>query len=303
MKQFCSFYIIMFAVFNTINATGQTVTDIDGNVYNTVEIGTQQWMAENLKVTKYNEGTAIPLVTDGIGWNNLTTPGYCWYNNDNTTYGDVYGALYNWYGVNAGNFCPVGWHVPSDPEWTVLNDYLGGSSVAGGKLKASILWNSPNTGATDEAGFTALPGGYRGGDGIYSDIGNMGMWWSASGTGFPFDAWLRGMNYNNANFDRGTLAKYYGFSIRCVNDDPVGMEDRNNSLFEFNIYPNPSHKKVVIECTDSKEYLLQVIDIYGRIVIEKQISERTELEMESKGVYFVRLSDGSQISTKKLIIQ
>lgn len=138
MKQFCSFYIIMFAVFNTINATGQTVTDIDGNVYNTVEIGTQQWMAENLKVTS-NEGTAIPLVTDGIGWNNLTTPGYCWYNNDNTTYGDVYGALYNWYGVNAGNFCPVGWHVPTDAEWTVLNDYLGGSSVAGGKLKASIL--------------------------------------------------------------------------------------------------------------------------------------------------------------------
>jgi len=114
------------------NPTPSTVTDIDGNVYHIVAIGTQVWMAENLKTTKYNDGTFIPLVTDSTAWGNLSTPGYCWYNNDAATYKNTYGALYNWFTVNTGKLSPKGWHIPSDTEWETLITYLGGESLAGG---------------------------------------------------------------------------------------------------------------------------------------------------------------------------
>lgn len=159
------------------------VTDIDGNVYNTVTIGTQVWMKENLKTTKYNDGTAIPLVIDSPDWSNLKTPGYTWNicgNNEDSIIA-IYGALYNWYTVNTGKLCPTGWHVPSDNEWTTLITYLGGENVAGGKLKAGTAdWGSPNIGATNESGFTALPGGVCYADGDYSGIGGDGFWWSSS---------------------------------------------------------------------------------------------------------------------------
>ncbi len=281
----------------------QTVTDADGNVYNTINIGTQQWTKENLKTTKFNDGSPIPLVTDGIAWNNITTPAYCWYNNDQATFGNTYGALYSWFTVNTGNLCPTGWHVPSDSEWTVLNDYLGGSTVAGGKLKATTLWNAPNTGATNESGFTALPGGYRGGNGVYEAEGNMGMFWSASGTGFPFDSWLRGLNFDNANFDRGTLAKFHGFSIRCLNDNAVGIDESNAPANGFQVYPNPSQGTFVVYCKKSNEYLLQVMDIFGKTIIEKPFDETMELTIENKGVYFIRLIGEFEVMTQKLIIQ
>jgi len=194
-----------------------TVTDIDGNVYHTVTIGTQVWMAENLKTTRYNDGTAIPFVTDSIAWSHLTTPGYCWYN-DSAIYGNTYGALYNWFAVNTGKLAPTGWHVPSDSEWTVLINYLGGDSVAGGKLKEAetAYWASPNTGATDETGFTALPGGWRY-IGTFGTIGDLGNWWSAT----AYDAansWYRYMNYSNAHVSRFYYLSQNGFSVRCVRD-------------------------------------------------------------------------------------
>jgi hypothetical protein len=105
------------------------VKDIDGNVYDTVTVGTQTWMVENLKTTRYNDGTAIPLVTKSVAWETLSTPGYCWYNNDESTYKAPYGALYNWYTVNTGKLCPTGWHVPGDSEWIVLIDFLGGPEL------------------------------------------------------------------------------------------------------------------------------------------------------------------------------
>ena len=120
---------------NTPTAT--TVSDADGYVYHTVTIGAQVWMVENLKTTKYNDGTAIPLVTDSTAWAILTIPGYCWYNNDAVTYKATYGALYNWYAVNTGKLAPKGWHVPADAEWTKLITFLGGEDVAGGKMKST----------------------------------------------------------------------------------------------------------------------------------------------------------------------
>jgi len=172
-------------------------------------------MVENLKTTSYNDGTAIPLVTDNTAWSNLSTPGYCWYNNDAATYKVTYGALYNWYTVNTGKLCPTGWHVPTDAEWTTLTTYLGGESIAGGKLKetGTSHWDSPNTGATSETGFTALPGGLRYYDGTFDGLGYYGLWWGATE-----DAWGQGVGYDYIDVTRGSSDKSYGFSVRCVRD-------------------------------------------------------------------------------------
>jgi len=147
--------------FTTLSSTG-TMTDIDGNVYETVTIGTQVWMAENLKVTHYRNGNTILHIIDWFSWFTLTGA-YCEYDNDVNNVA-VYGRLYNWYAVNDSRYiAPVGWHVPSDAEWLTLVDYLGGDTVADGKMKeiGTTHWVSPNTGATNESGFSALPGGYR----------------------------------------------------------------------------------------------------------------------------------------------
>ena len=196
------------------------VKDYDGNLYTTVKIGNQVWMAENLKTTRYNNGTTIPIVLDNASWSNLITPGYCWYNNDEATYKASYGALYNWHTVSAGNLCPTGWHVPGNDEWTTLTDYLGGLSVAGGRIKetGTVHWDSPNTGATNESGFTALPGGYRNYDGIFYISGNAGFWWSAS-EGDATQALYRYVYSNPSNVISSSTQKKDGFSVRCVRDN------------------------------------------------------------------------------------
>ncbi len=197
-----------------------TVTDIDGNVYQCVKIGDQWWMAENLKVTHYRNGEAIPNVTDGSEWSNLTTGAWCAYNNDNGNV-STYGLLYNWYAVDdSRNIAPESWHVPTDEEWQTLVDYLGGSSVAGGKLKetGTTHWYSPNTGATNESGFTALPGGYRDYNyGTFYNVGGYGYWWSSTGYSSS-NVWNRILNYNNSDVYRNSHSKRSGFSVRCVRD-------------------------------------------------------------------------------------
>jgi uncharacterized protein (TIGR02145 family) len=205
----------------TFTTTGAlTVADIDGNFYNTIAINTQVWMKENLKTTKYNDGASIPIVTDPTAWTNLSTHGYCWYNNDLTTYSAIYGALYNWYSVSTGKLCPTGWHVPTDAEWTELISYLGGESIAGGKLKESgtAHWVNPNTGAANETGFTALPGGGRNFDGPFLSIGTIGLWWSST-TDFTDNAWNRMMFYDNVNVTRNYTTKRGGFSVRCIKNN------------------------------------------------------------------------------------
>lgn len=197
------------------------VTDADGNVYQVVKIGEQFWMTENLKTTKYNDGTAISLVTDYSAWSALTTEAYSWYSNDVATNKDTYGALYNWYSVHSGNLCPSGWHVPTDAEWTTLTDYVGGLSSAADKLKESgtTHWVSSNSGITNEIGFTALPGGYHDDDGSYDFIGGTGAWWSATeDEDHTTSAWSRYMNASSSNVDRYYRNKGYGFSVRCVRD-------------------------------------------------------------------------------------
>ncbi len=197
----------------------ETVRDASGNVYRTVKIGNQVWMAENLKTTKYNDGTAIPLVTDNAAWEALTTHGYCWYDNSAFAYLGPYGALYNWYTVKTGKLCPAGWHVPSDEEWTTLTTFLGGEEFNGGKMKeaGTAHWASPNTGATNETGFSALPGGFRHSDGGFRAIGYGGFWWSSTEYSSTH-ALRRYLNYENPHVHRFVDKKDYGLSVRCVRD-------------------------------------------------------------------------------------
>jgi uncharacterized protein (TIGR02145 family) len=221
------------------NNNNGTITDADGNIYQTIKIGNQVWMAENLRTTKYNDGTAIPLVTDSAAWHYRTTPSYCYYSN--TTNADSikeFGALYNWYTVDTKKLAPAGWHVPSDSEWTVLKNYLvingynwdGTTDTATyNKIAKSLAsktdWaTSISAGAigndltkNNSSGFSALPGGCRDGDGGFGTIGDGGDWWSATADGVS-SACVRGLAYDGDNLVRGYSVESCGFSVRLVRD-------------------------------------------------------------------------------------
>jgi len=209
-------------VTNVVFETG-TVTDIDGNVYITVKIGNQWWMAENLKVTNYRNGNAIANIIDNTQWFNLTTGAYCSYNNDDNNI-STYGLLYNWFAVvDAREISPAGWHVPTDGEWDTLVNYLGGNSIAGGKLKeaGTIHWSSPNTGATNESGFSAFPGGSRNDSGAFYSGGGLSVsayfWSSKEQINSPY-AIYRNLQYTNPSISRNSNKKQFGLSVRCIKD-------------------------------------------------------------------------------------
>jgi uncharacterized protein (TIGR02145 family) len=205
----------------TINVTAiTTVTDIDGNVYNAIAIGTQVWMVENLKTTKYSDGSSIPNATDNNLWASGSyqkTGMYCWYD-DYIANLSIYGVLYNYYAVvDSRKLCPTGWHIPSDTEWSTLTTYLGGESIAGGKMKANTLWNNPNTGADNSSGFTALPGGFRDDRGYFDSIGSQGCWWSDT-QAFATVAWFRILDYNKSAIGSNARLETLGLSVRCLWD-------------------------------------------------------------------------------------
>jgi len=217
------------AVVVTASPATSAIVVTNGLLLPRVTIGTQTWTKKNLDVATYSDGTPIPQVTDPAKWAALTTGAWCYYDN-NPLNGATYGKLYNWYAV-AGIYneasktdltlrkklAPTGYHVPTDDEWTTLNDYLGGANVAGGKMKSTTLWNSPNQDATNSSGFTGLPGGYRYYNGSFNAIGYGGYWWSSSEIDAT-TAWLRGLSYGNGTADSYNYDKYYGFSVRCLRD-------------------------------------------------------------------------------------
>jgi len=207
-----------------------TVTDIDGNVYKTVKIGTQTWMAENLKTTKFNDGLVVPLITSNAAWSALTTPAYCWYNNDLANYKVSYGGLYNWYAVNSGRLAPKGWHVASDQDWVMLENFvsnnLGNSPSQGKALAADYSWeydNSLNVIGNDltknnSSGFGALPGGCRAlSDGSFSIISYAGHWWTITESNNT-TAWGHYAYNGYTTFGRYNFNKQSGLSVRCIKD-------------------------------------------------------------------------------------
>jgi len=190
-------------------------------------------MVENLKTTKYNDGTSIPYVTD-VNWSDISTPGYCFYNNDVANKNN-YGALYNWYTVNTNKLAPTGWHVPTDAEWTTLENYLIANgynydgTTTGNKIAKSLAattdWNSYSGTGTigndltknNTSGFAGLPGGCRDYVGSFYDVGDYGYWWSSTQYN-AYNAWNRFLDYDNSDVYRRYTNKQYGFSVRCVRD-------------------------------------------------------------------------------------
>jgi uncharacterized protein (TIGR02145 family) len=210
------------------------ITDIDGNIYNTVMIGNQEWMAENLKVTHYRNSDPISTDYSNTEWSNLTSGAFSVYpwNNDGGAFAtcdgdcsEIYGNLYNWYTVDDDRgICPEGWHVPYVEEWEQLRNYLGGNEF-GGVLKSNGtiqvgngLWYDPNSGATNETGFTGIPGGYRHYNGDYYETGYHGFFWSSTFYSLTNSAYTYYLSYNNLNFSFNTQERNQGRSIRCVKD-------------------------------------------------------------------------------------
>jgi uncharacterized protein (TIGR02145 family) len=220
---------------NEINfTTTVTATDADGNIYNIVKIGTQFWIKENLKTTKLNDGTSIPNVTDTTAWSNLSTPGYCWYNNDSTYYKAIHGALYNWYTVNTGKLCPVGWHVPTMDEWTILTDFLtingygyqGSGDDIAKSLAATGGWSvssypgAPGNDLTsnNSSGFTAYPSGKRWESGDFYSIDKIAFWWTSTSYNTN-SAYYIAMSCNSEWVSSENWLKQSGRSVRCLKDN------------------------------------------------------------------------------------
>jgi uncharacterized protein (TIGR02145 family) len=312
-----------------------TVTDIDGNVYQTVTVGGQEWMAENLKVTHYLNGDSIPNVTNGTTWIGLTTGAFCEYDNDVNNVA-TYGRLYNWFAVSdSRNIAPAGWHVASDAEWKQLEMTLGMSqaqadsidwrgTTEGGKLKeaGTTHWSTPNTGATNESSFSALPGGYRYlGDGSYDLVGYSAYFWSSteyvSGT-----AWSRRLSYYYSDLGRNGYYKGFGFSVRCVNDIPVGIDEHGgaehpNAFRLAQNYPNPFNPTTNIEFNLPRvsNVSLDVFNILGQRVmtlVDKLLAAGSHTAIwngqdasgntVSSGTYLYRLTSGDFVETKRMIL-
>ena len=211
----------------TSGFTGGTATITISSDY--VTIGTQDWTNKNLDVTTYRNGDIIPQVTDATAWAGLTTGAWTYYNNDAAN-GAVYGKLYNWYAVtDPRGLAPAGWHVPTDAEWTTLSTFLGGDAAAGGKMKTTDRWNSPNTAATNSSFFAGLPGGYRSSSGTFNDVGNYGYWWSATEV-YSTSAWYRFLYYNDGFLYRLNYFKEVGFSVRCLRDFPTASLTGTQSI-------------------------------------------------------------------------
>jgi len=195
-----------------------SVTDIDGNVYGVIRIGTQLWTIENLRTTRYRDGSAIVTGLSNTAWAGTTNGAYAIYGDDPSN-NAIYGKLYNWHSINTGKLAPAGWHIPTRAEWETLVNYLGGSTMAGGKIKStSPLWQAPNLGATNSSKFSALPSGWKAGtSGNYSLIGQSAYWWassernSGSGDYLRVDDDLAGTAVNGAE-------KGFGFAVRCIKD-------------------------------------------------------------------------------------
>ena len=319
MKQLS--WIVLLLTISTFSQTpGGGVTDIDGNRYNSVIIGTQEWMKENLNVSKYSDGTIIPQVTDPTQWANLTTGAWCYYNNDPAN-GAIYGKLYNWYAVagihdndpNTPNkvLAPTGWIVPFNIEWNGLINFLGGPLIAGGAMKAiccTSAWNNSNSG-NNSSNFTGLPGGTRDPMGPFQNFGEYGHWNSnTESNGNNGNVLMLYKLITNLTLDQ--TPKTTGASIRCIKNSTLNNQTFNNN--SFNIYPNPAKDQITIDLGTNSNAIgwsYKIVNTLGQEVLNGVLSSQQNIialnNIKGQGVYFVKVYNGSNalLDTKKIIIQ
>lgn len=286
---------------------GQTISDIDGNIYNTMSIGTQTWTVENLKTTKYANGDSIQYESVDSIWGGLTVPAFSTYNND-TTYRNEYGNLYNFYTVvDSRNLCPNGWHIPTENEWNILIAYLGGDSIAGGKMKETGFnhWMFPNTGADNSSGLTVIPAGYRYANngfnigGFNGLNGNGGIWTSTSTS--DSTAIAKYFYPGSTNVGQIDNKKSYGWSVRCVSDVQTGIYE-NDRWNDLNIFPNPTDGLLTIPIEGQK--LIVITDLKGQIIRTTKTNAKTiSISDLATGNYILNVfnTDNKLILTKQIV--
>lgn len=295
------------------NAQTETTTDIDGNVYQTVTIGTQKWMKENLKTTHYRNGDSIGTTYPATkNYMNESAPKYQWAYDGNESNVSVYGRLYTGYAASDNRkVCPAGWHVPTSIEWRTLIDYLGGGMVAHGKLKESgtTHWKSPNSDATNESGFTGLPGGMRG-ETTFEDKGISGHYWAANE---QYPGWLYRLLLNCEPFETTYLlnsaSPENAWAVRCLNDtlvETTGIENAQNTI-KISIHPNPTSGLVTLffETTPVKEVLIKIFNLQGTQVFSMTIQNSTsatiDLTGNPAGIYLAKVIAGEQCYEEKIL--
>ena len=274
----------------------------------TVAIGTQVWTKKNLDVTTYRNGDPIPEVTDPTQWKNLKTGAWCYYNNDASN-NATYGKLYNWYAVNdPRGLAPEGFHIPTSDEWMLLINYLGGSTIAGGKLKeiGTTNWNSPNKDATNSSGFTALGSGNRIDFGSFTQFKNSASFWTSSVFYDDF-SFLYSMNYNTASANRNYPPKTYGIAVRCVADTGLNNTSYSDTMNGFTIYPNPATDILSLNYKGiySTNILVEIITLEGRLVLKKDFKPSNLIKIGVQnlpnGMYLCKISSDSKQQTIKFL--
>ncbi len=304
--------LLLLIIFTCHFASGQTIMDIEGNTYETIRIGKQVWMKENLKVTHFNNNIEIPNLKNDTAWYMTQSPAWCDYNNAPDT-SEIYGRLYNWYVVGSDyNVCPQGWHVPDLEDWQQLIDYLGGDSIAGGALKEAGFAHWPKSNiATNSSGFTALPAGFRYGSlghfsinyGRFMTIGGNTGFWIAMESG-PYRAPYYYLVPSTRGIYKLINSKGYGHSIRCIRDEPSSPDDNGSQKAKhFFLFPNPTAGMVHIQPNYqvSEAIRLALYDMLGRQLLRQQHLGAIDLTTYPGGVYYFYIQDGALQFSKKIV--
>jgi uncharacterized protein (TIGR02145 family) len=306
-KSICSLVLVFLFNLCTLNAQtftcGDTLVDIDGNRYPTIEIAGKCWMQENLKAIHCNDGTSISLTTDSILWTGLSSPSYTYYASDSNNVG-AYGLLYNGYAaIDPCGICPSGWSIPSDSAWTDMVNTLGGESVAGGALKDTAVWII-NSGSTNSAGFTAKPGGFRVANGGYDYLTTQARFWSST-MATTQNAWSRVLYFNNSTVGRLNYHLKNGMSVRCVRNLTLGIEE-DNPLQDFHIFPNPASNNLSIDLGNSSEIKISIANSLGKTVYTSTSANSQLVDIDltdfSTGLYIVHIEQAGFMNSKKLIV-
>jgi len=307
MKNKIYFIAILFLV--SLKSNAQTITDIDGNIYNTVTIGTQTWMQENLKTTHFNNG--IEILTTSLPVFNDATALYQWAYDEDISNINIYGRLYTWNITNSNdNVCPVGWKVPDNSDWDILRDFLGGELIAGGKMKeiGTTHWIVTDSTVNNSSGFTGLGSGTRGNPSGFSNLGQLGSFWSSTPFGmvgnFPRGN-VYGLTTHNNTLLNSVAVAQNGKAIRCIEDVTTSIENLSFQN-EIQIFPNPATDRVIISFEEIRNYHLSIYDMMGNSLYEQKLVDKMnylEIAFLPKGTYLIKLISEHHVVSYKFIKQ
>ncbi len=299
--------LVLVFTFMLLNTQAQTITDIDGNTYNTITLGTQIWTKENLKTTRFSNGDLI--LTTSLPINNDSTSIFQWSYNQDSLNIPVYGSLYTWYAVtDSRNVCPTGWHVPSEAEWITLANFLGGDSIAGDKMKetGTAHWLNTSNLVTNSSGFTALPGGFRGNPTGFNGITTKGTFWSSTPWGsnaFP-RAYTFSLQSTSSALHQSVSVANCGYSVRCVKDLTAGTQNLIPEN-EIEIYPNPTKDKINISIEEIKNSNIFIYDMTGHLIFQQSLTNKInliDLNFLPVGVYVIKVV-GIDFSVERKLVK